>query len=43
MFHHHGGGLFMAQRAEIIELRRMLAVDGLRKPGYACCEALFVL
>ncbi len=32
-----------AQRAEIIELRRMLALEGLRKPEYAAYDALFAL
>ena len=43
MFHLHGGALPMAQRAEIIELRRMLAVHGRRKPEYARYDTLFVL
>ena len=36
-------GVIVAQRAEIIELRRMLAVDGLRKPEYSNYDALFRL
>jgi uncharacterized protein (DUF305 family) len=36
-------GVIVAQRAEIIELRRMLAVDGLRKPEYHNYDALFAL
>lgn len=32
-----------AQRAEIIELRRMLATEGLRKPEYGLYDALFAL
>ena len=36
-------GVIVAQRAEIIELRRMLAVDGLRKPEYARYDSLFAL
>ncbi|AFY28066.1 DUF305 domain-containing protein [Cyanobium gracile] len=35
--------VIVAQRAEIIELRRMLAVDGLRKPEYGRYDALFAL
>ncbi|APD47105.1 MULTISPECIES: hypothetical protein [Synechococcaceae] len=35
--------VILAQRAEIIELRRMLAVDGLRKPAYHKYDALFAL
>ncbi len=35
--------VIVAQRAEIIELRRMLAVDGLRKPEYHKYDALFAL
>ncbi|MCP9858954.1 MULTISPECIES: DUF305 domain-containing protein [unclassified Cyanobium] len=35
--------VIVAQRAEIIELRRMLAVDGLRKPVYARYDSLFAL
>jgi uncharacterized protein (DUF305 family) len=31
-----------AQRAEIIELRRMLATEGLRKPAYGRFDPLFV-
>ena len=36
-------GVIVAQRAEIIELRRMLEVDGLRKPEYSKYDALFSL
>jgi uncharacterized protein (DUF305 family) len=36
-------GVIVAQRAEIIELRRMLAVEGLRKPEYHNYDALFSL
>ncbi len=36
-------GVIMAQRAEIIELRRMLATEGLRKPEYGRYDALFAL
>ena len=36
-------GVIVAQRAEIIELRRMLAVEGLRKPEYSKYDALFRL
>ena len=36
-------GVIVAQRAEIIELRRMLAVDGLRKSDYHNYDALFAL
>ncbi len=36
-------GVIVAQRAEIIELRRMLAVGGLRKPEYGRYDALFAL
>jgi uncharacterized protein (DUF305 family) len=36
-------GVIVAQRAEIIELRRMLAVDGLRKPEYHKYDTLFNL
>ena len=36
-------GVIVAQRAEIIELRRMLATEGLRKPEYNRYDALFVL
>ncbi|MCX5946647.1 MAG: DUF305 domain-containing protein, partial [Cyanobacteria bacterium] len=36
-------GVIVAQRAEIIELRRMLAVEGLRKPEYFKYDALFRL
>jgi hypothetical protein len=32
-----------AQRAEIIQLRRMLAVEGLRKPEYHHYDTLFTL
>ncbi len=32
-----------AQRAEIIELRRMLATEGLRKPDYGRFDPLFFL
>jgi uncharacterized protein (DUF305 family) len=35
--------VIVAQRAEIIELRRMLAVEGLRKPDYQKYDALFAL
>jgi uncharacterized protein (DUF305 family) len=35
--------VIVAQRAEIVELRRMLAVDGLRKPEYRRYDALFAL
>ena len=35
--------VIVAQRAEIIELRRMLAVEGLRKPDYDTYNALFAL
>ena len=35
--------VILAQRAEIIELRRMLAVEGLRKPEYHKFDALFRL
>ncbi|MEA5441114.1 DUF305 domain-containing protein [Cyanobium gracile] len=35
--------VIVAQRAEIIELRRMLATEGLRKPDYHRYDALFVL
>jgi uncharacterized protein (DUF305 family) len=35
--------VIVAQRAEIIELRRMLATDGLRKPEYGRYDALFAL
>jgi hypothetical protein len=31
----------VAQRTEIIELRRMLLRDGLRKPEYSQYDALF--
>lgn len=36
-------GVIVAQRAEIIQLRRMLAVNGLRKPEYNNYDALFRL
>ena len=36
-------GVIVAQRAEIIELRRMLALEGLRKPEYHQYDALFSL
>ncbi len=36
-------GVIVAQRAEIIEMRRMLAVEGLRKQGYFKYDALFRL
>jgi uncharacterized protein (DUF305 family) len=36
-------GVILAQRAEIMELRRMLAVEGLRKPEYHKYDALFRL
>ena len=35
--------VIVAQRAEIIELRRMLALEGLRKPDYHNYDALFAL
>lgn len=35
--------VIVAQRAAIIELRRMLAVEGLRKPEYRRYDALFAL
>jgi uncharacterized protein (DUF305 family) len=35
--------VIVAQRAEIIEMRRMLAVEGLRKPEYFKYDALFRL
>ena len=35
--------VIVAQRAEIIELRRMLAVEGLHKPAYHQYDALFAL
>ena len=35
--------VIVAQRAEIIELRRMLAVEGLRKPEYGRYDNLFAL
>jgi uncharacterized protein (DUF305 family) len=35
--------VIVAQRAEIIQLRRMLAVEGLRKPEYGRYDALFAL
>ena len=34
-------GVIVAQRAEIIQLRRMLALEGLRKPEYSQYDALF--
>jgi uncharacterized protein (DUF305 family) len=40
---HFAQGVIVAQRAEIIELRRMLATDGLRKPEYGRYDALFAL
>jgi uncharacterized protein (DUF305 family) len=40
---HFARGVIAAQRAEIIELRRMLATDGLRKPEYSRYDALFAL
>ena len=36
-------GVIVAQRAEIIELRRMLAAEGLRKPEYFKYDGLFNL
>jgi uncharacterized protein (DUF305 family) len=36
-------GVIVAQRAEIMELRRMLALEGLRKPEYLKYDALFNL
>ncbi len=36
-------GVIVAQRAEIMELRRMLALEGLRKPEYRKYDALFNL
>jgi uncharacterized protein (DUF305 family) len=36
-------GVITAQRAEILQLRRMLAVEGLRKPDYHRYDALFGL
>ena len=36
-------GVIVAQRAEIIELRRMLAVEGMRKPEYHQYDSLFSL
>jgi uncharacterized protein (DUF305 family) len=36
-------GVIVAQRAEIMELRRMLAVEGLRKPEYYRYDPLFRL
>ncbi|WP_094584163.1 DUF305 domain-containing protein [Synechococcus sp. BO 8801] len=36
-------GVIVAQRAEIIQLRRMLATEGLRKPEYGRYDALFAL
>ncbi len=35
--------VIVAQRAEIIELRRMLTTEGLRKPEYSRYDALFAL
>jgi len=35
--------VIVAQRAEIIALRRMLAVEGLRKPAYYKFDNLFAL
>ena len=35
--------VIVAQRAEIMELRRMLALEGLRKPEYSNYDALFSL
>lgn len=35
--------VIVAQRAEIIQLRRMLATEGLRKPEYGRYDALFAL
>lgn len=35
--------VIVAQRAEIIQLRRMLALEGLRKPEYGRYDALFAL
>ncbi|PZV04112.1 MAG: DUF305 domain-containing protein [Cyanobium sp.] len=36
-------GVIVAQRAEIMQLRKMLAVEGLRKPEYHKYDALFTL
>ncbi|WP_051017159.1 DUF305 domain-containing protein [Cyanobium gracile] len=36
-------GVIVAQRAEIIELRRMLALEGLSKPEYSRYDSLFRL
>ena len=36
-------GVIVAQRAEIIQLRRMLALEGQRKPEYSQYDALFSL
>ena len=36
-------GVIVAQRAEIIQLRRMLALEGLRKPEYSQYDTLFSL
>ena len=36
-------GVIVAQRAEIMDLRRMLALEGLRKPEYHQYDALFAL
>lgn len=33
--------IIVAQRAEILELRRLLQRDGWRKPEYTQCDALF--
>ncbi|MCT0218580.1 DUF305 domain-containing protein [Synechococcus sp. CS-1329] len=41
--HRFAREVIVAQRAEIIELRRMLAVEGLRKPEYHKFDALFRL
>jgi uncharacterized protein (DUF305 family) len=35
--------VIVAQRAEIIQLRKMLALDGLRKPEYYQYDGLFAL
>jgi hypothetical protein len=35
--------VIVAQRAEILQLRRMLAREGLRKPEYSRYDALFAL
>jgi uncharacterized protein (DUF305 family) len=37
------GQVIVAQRAEIIQLRRMLAVEGLRRPAYHQYDDLFAL